>query len=350
MANNPKYGKHLKDFDKYLTSARREFEEKFEAKVPNNAQMKDFLRKRTLGTGSFGQVLLVTHKRSKKPFAMKVLEKEYIVQLKQVEHTISEIKLLYALNFEFVVRLDFFFKDNVYLYLVMPFVNGGEMFSHLRSRNKFDENLSRFYAAQVILAFEYFHFLGVVYRDLKPENILLCRDGYLKITDLGFCKRILETRTWTLCGTPEYLAPEIIMSKGYNFAVDWWALGVLIYEMNAGFPPFFANEPIRIYEKIVAGQFNMPGHFSKALKDLVPRLLQTDRTKRFGNLKAGARDIKGHQWFAALDWDAVLNKMQKPPFAPKVAGDDDSSNFENFEDQPLRSGAQNEYGEMFDAI
>ncbi|TGZ69229.1 hypothetical protein CRM22_003854 [Opisthorchis felineus] len=240
-------------FHEFLQREREVFIRKYENPSQNTAALDHFERLKTLGTGSFGRVMLVRHKMDQKYYAMKILEKQKVVKLKQVEHTMNEKTILQAINFPFVVGMAYSFKDNTNLYMVLDFVSGGEMFSYLRRVGKFSEDDACFYASQVVLAFEYLHSFDLVYRDLKPENLLIDSAGYLKVTDLGFAKRI-SGRTWTLCGTPEYLAPEIILSKGYNKAVDWWALGILIYEMTCGYPPFFADQPIQIYEKIVAGK------------------------------------------------------------------------------------------------
>lgn len=233
----------------------------------------------------------------------------------------------------------------------MTFANGGDMFVHLREMKKFEETLARFYAVQVVLAFEYLHYMGVIYRDLKPENILLDLQGYLKVTDLGFCKKIDNTRTYTLCGTPEYLAPEIILSQGYNKSVDYWALGVLIYEMNAGFAPFYAKDPMRLYEKIVSGKYSYPSHFSKPLKDLISNLLIVDRTKRFGLLKNGVKDIKGHDWFKNVDYDFILNRKLKPSYIPKVEDDLDTRYFECPSKRvELKKGTTDEFANEFSKL
>ncbi|XP_076751508.1 cAMP-dependent protein kinase catalytic subunit 1 [Xylocopa sonorina] len=334
------------EYKKILDELRATFYERWKVNKPDNVSLNDFERYRTVGTGAFGRVILVKYKANSLPYAMKVLDKAKIVKMKQVDHTYNEKRILQCVRFPFVVYMEFCFQDNSYVYMVLPYINGGEMFTHLRRMGKFDEPLARFYAAQVALALEYLHHCSLIYRDLKPENILIQSTGYIRVTDLGFCKMI-DGRTWTLCGTPEYLAPEVILSKGYGTAVDWWSFGVLIYEMNAGYPPFYSRDPMKIYEKIVAGKYKFPHHFGEELRDIVKNMLQVDLTRRYGNLKGGPIDIKEHRWFQTIDWNEIYHQKVQPSFIPKCSSPDDTSNFEHYEEQQLRVDTVDRFAKEF---
>jgi len=330
----------------YLEAAKKDFDEKYLAKSEDTRVLADYDPKRTLGTGSFGRVMLVTDKKTNSVCALKILEKAKVVRLKQVEHTLSEKQLLAAVDFPVLVNLLASFKDNANLYMVMEFAVGGEMFSSLRKEKKFSEPRSRFYGGQIVIALEYLQHLNIIYRDLKPENLLFDAKGYIKITDFGFAKHVVG-RTWTLCGTPEYLAPEIILSKGYNRAVDWWALGVLIFEMCAGYPPFYAEQPIQIYEKIVTGKVRYPSHMSKDLQSLLRSLLEADITKRYGMLKNGVNDIREHEWFASMDWIKLFHQTLEAEEIPKIKGPADDSAYDVYEEVALPISNSMLYGSEF---
>jgi len=291
----------------------------------------DFELGAILGTGSFGRVHLATHKKTGIVTAIKMLSKSQILKTKQVSHIKAEKNILATVSYPFLVNLFGSFQDEERLYFVLEYVVGGEFFTHLRTAGRFAEDTARYYAAQILLSFEYIHSRDVIYRDLKPENLLLDKNGNVKITDFGFAKKI-DHRTYTLCGTPDYLAPEIILNKGHGKPVDWWALGVLVYEMLAGYPPFYDDDPMGTYQKILHGKIDFPSHFSRSARDIIKKLLQADLTKRYGNLKGGARDIKAHPWFASMDWDGLVQGKTSPPIVPDVKGDADTSNFDDYSD------------------
>ncbi|KAI8387511.1 kinase-like domain-containing protein [Blakeslea trispora] len=294
--------------------------------------LKDFELQDTLGTGTFGRVYLSKFIPSSKFYAMKVLKKSEVVRLKQVEHLMSEKQILSSVRFPFIVDLFCTFQDETNLYMLLEYVVGGELFTHLRRAGRFTNDMTRFYASEIVLAIEYLHSKDIIYRDLKPENLLIDHQGHIKITDFGFAKKVVD-RTWTLCGTPEYLAPEIIQSKGHGKAVDWWALGILIFEMLAGYPPFFDDNSFGIYEKILMGKVQFAAHFDPLAKDLLKRLLVSDRTKRLGNLKGGSEDVKRHKWFRGVDWIGLLDKNVRAPIIPHYPHPGDTSNFEKYPEQ-----------------
>ncbi|EAS03842.2 CAMP-dependent kinase catalytic subunit (macronuclear) [Tetrahymena thermophila SB210] len=285
----------------------------------------------TLGTGSFGRVRLAKQKSTGEYVALKMLKKAEILRLKQVDHIISENTILSNINHPFLIKMIGFTQDDRFLYFVLEYVAGGELFTYLRNKGKLDNPEALFYAAQVVSMFEYLHNKNIVYRDLKPENILIGSDGYLKLTDFGFAK-YCDSRTYTLCGTPEYLAPEILLNKGHGKPVDWWCLGILIYEMLAGIDPFNDEDPMAIYQKILKGKVKFPRNFDKNAKSLVKHLLVADLTKRYGNLKGGVNDIKTHRWFADMDWDALFHKKIPPTYKPVVKGKGDTSNYSSYPD------------------
>jgi len=291
----------------------------------------DFDLRATVGTGTFGRVRVVKIKGNsdRTPLALKILKKSEVIRLKQVEHVKAEKQILTMIEHPFVVNILNTFQDEKRLFMLLEYVNGGELFSFLRKEGRLPNDHARFYAGEIILAFAYLHTMHIVYRDLKPENLLIDCEGHIKITDFGFAK-VVEDRTWTLCGTPEYLAPEIIQSKGHGKGVDWWALGILMFEMLAGYPPFYDENPFGIYQKVLAGRIDFPRHFDVKAKDLIKRLLTHDRAKRFGCLKHGAEDLKKHKWYKGIDWDVMLNRGIPTPFVPNVKSMDDTSMFDRY--------------------
>ncbi|KAH9484172.1 cAMP-dependent protein kinase catalytic subunit 3 [Psilocybe cubensis] len=295
-------------------------------------KLSDFEVRGTLGTGTFGKVLLVRHRGTPSSqgtqsyFAMKILRKTEIVRLRQVEHVNAERYILSRVHHPFVVDLFATFQDSLNVYMLMSYVPGGELFTHLRRAHRFTPDVTRFYLATIILALKYLHSFNIIYRDLKPENLLLDSRGYLRLTDFGFAK-IVDDRTWTLCGTPEYLAPEIIQSDGHGKAADWWACGVLCYEMLVGYPPFFDESPYGIYEKILNGQIHWPKSMDRLSRDLIKAFLNPDRTKRLGNMIGGPQDILDHPWFRGVDWDALERREINAPIIPRTSSVDDTRHF-----------------------
>jgi serine/threonine protein kinase len=241
--------------------------------------LQDFDMGVTLGLGSFGRVRLGRYKKNGKFYAIKIMNKAAVLQMKQLEHIRSEKHILLQVAYPFVVNLYGTFQDETNLYMVFEFVCGGEFFTLLRNEDKLPNDQTRFYATEIVLTLSFLHNLSIVYRDLKPENLLIDKDGHLKITDFGFAKEV-EDRTWTLCGTPDYIAPEIIRNKGHNKGADWWAFGVLLFEMLAGYPPFYDESGgFGTYKKILKGVVEYPDHCTADAVDLMSKLLVADLTK-----------------------------------------------------------------------
>jgi len=289
----------------------------------------------TVGTGTFGRVIVVRERHTKQFYALKIMSIAEVLRLKQTEHVKNEKEILMQINHPFIINLHWTCHNDKFLYMLLDYVNGGELFSYLRNAVKFSNDAAVFYAAEIISALDYLHSQSIIYRDLKPENLLLDREGHVRLCDFGFAKKVYD-RTWTLCGTPEYLAPEIIVGKGHHKAVDYWALGILIYEMLVGYPPFYDENPFQIYQKILAAKIEWPRHIDLVAKDLIRKLLATDRTKRLGTMKNGVEDVKRHKWFKAIDWNVVLQRKLQPPIVPKISHDGDTKNFDKYDEEGWR--------------
>lgn len=286
----------------------------------------------TLGVGGFGRVELVQYIHDKsKSFALKVLQKKHIVETEQQEHVLSERNIMMSCRHSFICRMYKTFKDSKYVYMLMEPCLGGEVWSILRDRNCFDDSTTRFYIACVTEALEYLHKRNIIYRDLKPENLMLDSAGYAKLVDFGFSKVLVSgKKTWTFCGTPEYVAPEIILSTGHDKAVDYWSIGILMYELFTGTPPFTATDPVKTYKIILRGfeMLNFPSHISKTALSLMKRLCRENPSERLGYQKDGIVDIRKHKWFQGFDWDGLKARTLVPPIIPDVRGPTDTSNFD----------------------
>jgi len=286
--------------------------------------VQDFDLLHVIGKGSFGKVLQVKKKDTGKIYAMKVLNKKNILDNGELEHTKTEKNILQKLVHPFLVNLNYSFQTADKLYFIMDYINGGELFYHLQKEHKFTPERVKFYSGEIALGLEYLHNSGVIYRDLKPENILLTEDGHICMTDFGISKEGLlaeDSRTATFCGTPEYLAPEVLDGKGYTKAVDWWSFGTLMYEMLTGLPPFYSQDVQQMYFKIMHAKLEVPDSLDEATKSILIGLLERDPNKRLSDPAA----IKAHPYFKGLDWDQLLRKEITPPFIPPVKSKEDVS-------------------------
>ncbi|KAH8193569.1 hypothetical protein TruAng_012265 [Truncatella angustata] len=294
-------------------------------------QIDDFELLKVVGKGSFGKVMQVRKKDTSRIYALKTIRKAHIISRSEVAHTLAERSVLAQINNPFIVPLKFTFQSPEKLYFVLAFVNGGELFHHLQKEQRFDVNRARFYTAELLCALECLHGFNVIYRDLKPENILLDYQGHIALCDFGLCKLDMkdEDRTNTFCGTPEYLAPELLMGQGYNKTVDWWTLGVLLYEMLTGLPPFYDENTNEMYRKILGEPLHFPGPevVPPAAKDLLTRLLNRDPAERLG--ANGSAEIKAHPFFHAIDWRKLLQRKYEPTFKPSVVDALDTANFDS---------------------
>ena len=293
--------------------------------------LNDFKLLKVLGRGTFGKVVLVQYKLTKKYYAMKIMKKDVILESGQVTNTLLEKNILQNLNYQFLVGMDFCFQTQERIYFVMNFIRGGELFKHLLNCKFFPEEKAKFYSAIIGLALEYLHTHGIVYRDIKPDNILIDEDGYLKLADFGMAKMLKDQeKAFSLCGTPEYFSPEIITREGHNKAADWWSYGILLYEMLFGIPPFYSKNTEKMFDLITKAELKFPKkiNVSEDAKDLIKKLLIKNQDLRLGS-EGGFETIKKHSFFKGFDFKALEEKKLEAPFIPVLRGSMDLSNFDS---------------------
>jgi len=282
-----------------------------------------------VGKGSFGKVVKVKKKDTGDIFAMKILAKEMLVQQGMINYTKTEKAILQSIDHPFIVHLRFAFQTETKLYLVLDFLSGGELFFHLSKEERFSVDKARFYMAELVLAIGHLHSKDIVYRDLKPENVVLDGEGHIQVTDFGLAKKDVtnNTLTHTFCGTPEYLAPEVIKGKGHSKPVDWWSLGILLYEMLVGIPPFYSENMNEMYELILKSPLKFPSFVPSDAQSLLKGLLERDEGKRLGSGTTDYKEIQQHPFFASIDWEKLKARKVTPPFIPEKTKDEKTAKY-----------------------
>lgn len=290
----------------------------------DKALLQDVRVLKPLGAGGFGDVKLVYFKTAgvdQKPYALKCVQKCRIVQYGQQRHIMDEKNILSQMRSLFILGLHRTFKDSKQVYLLTDAYMGGDLWRLLHARGPFPDTVARFYIACVVEAFSYLHSRYIVYRDLKPENLMLDVNGYLRLVDLGFAKKVPNNnKTWTFCGTPEYIPPEVIANTGHTLSADYWSLGILVYELLTRKTPFRAKDDLTIYENILRGIHSVQFSYrvSRKAEMLIKSLCRQEASERLGNQKNGINDIRKHKWFGGFDWDGFHSQRVPAPILPDV--------------------------------
>lgn len=286
--------------------------------VTGKMALSHFIPVKVIGKGGFSNVTAVRKKDSGNLYAIKTMNKDFVVGENKIEQIMTEKQILSSISHPFIVNMYWAFQSKTQLHLVLELCPGGELFYHLHNLGRFTEEHAKFYFAEVVLALEYLHSLNIVYRDLKPENILLDIDGHIRITDFGLSKQNISKRdrSYSICGSPEYMAPEMLISGEHGQSVDYYTLGALLYELLVGLPPFYDKNRSRMRWKILNEDLEIPNFISKAGKSMLAGLLEKRPEKRLGNISA--KDVKSHEFCRGIDWDGIINKSVKPPLRPHI--------------------------------
>uniref|UniRef100_A0A4W5QXR9 Protein kinase C n=1 Tax=Hucho hucho TaxID=62062 RepID=A0A4W5QXR9_9TELE len=290
-------------------------------------QSHNFVFHKVLGKGSFGKVLLAELKGQGEWFAVKALKKDVVLMDDDVECTMVEKRVLaLAWDNPFLTHLYSTFQSKEHLFFVMEYLNGGDLMFHIQEKGRFDLYRATFYSAEIICGLQFLHSKGIIYRDLKLDNVMLDHSGHVKIADFGMCKENVfgESLATTFCGTPDYIAPEILLGQKYSFSVDWWSFGVLLYEMLIGQSPFHGDDEDELFESIRMDTPHFPRWITKEAKDLMEKLFERDSTRRLGIVD----NIRVHPFFKTISWPALERREVEPPFRPKVKAPNDCSNFD----------------------
>lgn len=289
-------------------------------------QIESFDILKTLGTGAFSRVKLARPKEyaTSKPLVLKIFKKHSVLKNKQIERLRNEKCLLEQLQLPNLPKLFGSFQDSRYVYFVMEYICGGELFSRIKRLGTLPVSHCKFYAGEITVILESLHSAAVLYRDLKPENLLIDGRGHIKLVDFGLARQF-SAKHFTLCGTPEYMAPEVILGKGYGLGVDWWALGIVLYEMLLGHPPYRDPHPMNIYQKIVLGRLKFPIEVEPEAKNLIEKLLEPDVEKRLGG-----EATRAHRFFEGVRFEALGRGEVPAPWVPELLSEDDTSHFETY--------------------
>ena len=306
--------------------------------LPKYSNIRDYELRQTMAKGSNSIIKFSKATQSNKFFAVKKIKKSFIISLNQENRIFNEILSLSLCESSYIQKYQGFAMDEKFIYILTELITGGGLYPLLRSEGRFPVAQAKIYSAEVVLILEHLHSKNIIYRDLRPENLLFDHKGFLKLIDFGFAK-VCEGQTYTVCGLPEYLAPEILLNKGYGKEIDWWAFGCLVYELMVGISPFYEKDPIIIFKRILKRDIKFPNNFPASAKSLIKHCLEINIGNRYGCLARGLNEIKEHRFFKDVDWSFLSKQKGKQIYTPNVENADDTKllNFINYDDEEATS-------------